>query len=189
VPAPEPDPAAGAAQVLAFWFSGRVRSRWFHSTPQLDREIRERFEPLWRRADAGDLDHWGDTAEGALALAILLDQFPLNMYRGRPESFATEAAARAVADTAIARGLDRELNPEQQAFLYMPFMHSEALADQERSLELFSQPGLEHNRQWAGHHRDIIARFGRFPHRNAILGRENSAEEQAWLDSDEAYRG
>lgn len=187
--APEPAAAGTAAEVLDFWFSDRVRSRWFHSTPQLDREIRERFESLWREGAAGRLDHWADTAEGALALTILLDQLPLNMFRGRPESFSTEAAARAVADAAVARGLDRDLGPDQRAFLYMPFMHSEDAADQERSLELFSRPGLEHNGKWARHHRDIIARFGRFPHRNTILGRESTPEEQAWLDSDDAYRG
>jgi uncharacterized protein (DUF924 family) len=135
------------------------------------------------------LSHWSDTAEGALALTIVLDQLPLNMYRDRPESFSTEAAARTVAGDAVARGLDRDLGADQRAFLYMPFMHSEDLADQERSVELFSQPGLEHNRKWARHHRDIIARFGRFPHRNAILGRANTPEEQDWLDSDDAYRG
>ncbi|WP_281250607.1 DUF924 family protein [Thioalkalivibrio denitrificans] len=151
--------------------------------------MRERFEPLWRQAAAGELDYWGESARGALALAILLDQFPLNMYRNRPESFATERKARSVADAAIERGFDQQLEPEEQAFLYMPFMHSEDLADQERSVELFSRPGLEHNRRWARHHRDIVARFGRFPHRNPILGRESTEEEQAWLDSDDAYRG
>lgn len=187
--APAAGPPTEATEILEFWFAGRMRPRWFHSTAALDREIRERFEALWRRGLAGELDQWGGTPEGALALVILLDQFPLNMFRGRPEAFAGEAAARRVADTAIARGLDQTLDPEQRAFLYMPFMHSEDLADQDRSVTLFSRPGLEHNLTWARHHRDIVARFGRFPHRNVILGRESSAEEQAWLASEEAYHG
>lgn len=189
MPTPDAAPPPKAAEILELWFADRVRPRWFHSTPELDREIRERFEALWRRGLAGELDPWSETPEGALALVILLDQFPLNMFRGRPEAFASEAAARRVADAAIARGLDQVLDPEQRAFLYMPFMHSEDLADQDRSVTLFARPGLEHNLTWARHHRDIVARFGRFPHRNAILGRESSAEEQTWLASDEGYRG
>jgi uncharacterized protein (DUF924 family) len=189
VQGPEGGAAPDAEEILSFWFSDRVRARWFHSTRELDAEIHERFESLWHRATAGELDEWSGTARGALALAILLDQLPLNMYRNRPESFATEEKARTVANAAIERGFDRQLQPDEQAFLYMPFMHSENPADQARSVELFSRPGLEHNRRWAQHHRDIVARFGRFPHRNAILGRESTPEEQAWLESDDAYRG
>ncbi|MFN2348777.1 MAG: DUF924 family protein [Thioalkalivibrio sp.] len=184
-----PDAPPEAAQILALWFSGRVKPHWFHSTAELDDEIRERFEALWQQGAMGGLDHWGETAEGALALAILLDQFPLNMYRGQPEAFSTENRSRAVADAAIVHGLDQQLDPERRAFLYLPFMHSEDLEDQDRSITLFSQPGLEHNLQWATHHRDIVARFGRFPHRNAILARESSTEEKAWLESEDGYEG
>ncbi|WP_422126552.1 DUF924 family protein [Thioalkalivibrio sulfidiphilus] len=189
MPGPESTLPPDSAAILEFWFSSRVKPRWFHSTPELDAEIRERFEALWQRGRAGELDHWGETAEGALALAILLDQLPLNMFRGHPDAFSTEAAARRVADAAIAGGLDQQLPPEQRAFLYLPFMHSEDLDDQDRSVTLFSQPGLEYNLKWATHHRDIVARFGHFPHRNAILGRESSPEEQAWLESEEGYEG
>jgi len=120
---------------------------------------------------------------------IVLDQFPLNLFRGQPESFATEAAARFVADRAIARGFDRTLPPVQRQFLYLPFMHGEALADQERSVRLYQQPGLEEGLRFARHHHDLIARFGRFPHRNTILGRASTAEERAYLASPEAFHG
>jgi len=189
VSTPDPAPAPEALQILDFWFSSRVKPHWFHSTPELDDEIRERFEALWQQGARGELDPWGETAAGALALVILLDQFPLNMYRGRPEAFSTETRSRTVADAAIARGLDQQLDPEQRSFLYLPFMHSEDLEDQDRSVTLFSQPGLEYNLQWATHHRDIVARFGRFPHRNEILGRESSPEEKAWLESEDGYAG
>jgi uncharacterized protein (DUF924 family) len=178
-----------ADAVLEFWFSGRMKARWFHSTPELDQEIRNRFESLWEDAAGGRLAAWSATARGALALVIMLDQLPLNMFRGSPESFSTEAASREVANEAIGKGLDEELAPEERAFLYMPFMHSESLEDQDRSMELFSKPGLQHNLTWARHHREIIARFGRFPHRNEILNRTSSPEEKAWLQSEEGYGG
>jgi uncharacterized protein (DUF924 family) len=119
----------------------------------------------------------------------LLDQLPLNMYRGQAHSFTTEASARAVAERAIARGWDRALTDEGRAFLYMPFMHSESLDDQDRAVALYEAAGLMHKAQWACHHRDIVRHFGRFPHRNAILGRESTPEERDWLVSDEAFRG
>ena len=120
---------------------------------------------------------------------ILLDQFPLNMFRGRPEGFATEADSRAVAERAIERGFDQALDDQGKAFLYMPFMHSEFLADQERSLALFAAAGLDANLKWARHHRDIVHRFGRFPHRNAVLRRQHTPDETEWLASPEAFRG
>lgn len=132
---------------------------------------------------------WEATPEGALALVIALDQFPLNLFRGQAESFATEAAARAVADRAIARGFDQAMSPVQRQFLYLPFMHSETLDDQERSVRLYQQPGLEDSLRFARHHRDLIARFDRFPHRNAILGRTSTAEESTYLASPEAFHG
>ena len=174
---------ASSADVIAFWFAESVRPLWFDSTPDFDRTLRERFLATYRAAAAGQLADWERTPSGALALAITLDQFPLNMFRGQPESFATEAAARAVADRAIARGFDRELMPMERLFLYLPFMHGETLADQDRSVRLFGCPGLEGSLHFARHHRDLIRRFGRFPHRNAALGRINTPEEQAWLDA------
>lgn len=175
--------------ILDFWFAARVRPLWFKSTPEFDTEVGQRFEAHWQAAQRGELGAWEDSASGALALVIVLDQFPLNMYRGRPESFATEAAARDVARRAIARGFDRALDNGRRGFLYLPFMHSEQLSDQDYSLQLFAQPGLEDALKWARHHRDIVQRFGRFPHRNALLGRTSSAAELAYLESEAAFRG
>ena len=178
-----------ANEIVEFWFSARVRPLWFRSTDAFDAELRERFLPTWQAARAGELTAWEETAEGALALVICLDQFPLNMFRARAESFSTEALAREVAARAIERGLDGCLDAGRRVFLYLPYMHSESLADQERSVALFHALGLEESRHYAEHHRDIVRRFGRFPHRNAILGRESTAEELAYLASDEAYHG
>jgi uncharacterized protein (DUF924 family) len=175
--------------VIDYWFAEPMRRCWFRSTPELDAQIRERFEAVWRQAAAGELCAWMQTAQGSLALAIVLDQFPLNMFRGRARSFATEAQAIEVALHAIDRGFDRLLPREQLAFLYMPLMHSEDLEHQERSVHLFEAAGLESNVRFARHHRDLIRRFGRFPHRNAILGRPSTAEEQAYLASKEAFSG
>lgn len=180
--------AAEPSQVLDFWFAPGMDKRWFRSTPALDAQIGGCFEPLWRLARDGALADWETSAEGALALVILLDQFPLNMFRNRPESFSTEAMARAVAARAIARGLDRELRGPALAFLYLPFMHSEDPADQARSVALFEAAGLTDNLRFARHHQAIVARFGRFPHRNAILGRDSTAEELAWLGSPEGFK-
>jgi uncharacterized protein (DUF924 family) len=173
--------------VLDFWFAPEMEKRWFRSSEALDAEIRERFASPWQAGRDGRLAHWEETPEGALALVILLDQFPLNMFRNRPEGFSTEAAARQVAERAIARGFDRQLDGAALAFLYLPFMHSEDLADQERSVRLFEAAGLTENLRFARHHRDIVARFGRFPHRNAILGRDSSQEEVDWLASPEGF--
>jgi uncharacterized protein (DUF924 family) len=176
-------------EVIDFWFTPQARARWFQSTSEFDREVMERFEATWHAGRDGALQDWLDTAEGALALVIVLDQFPLNMFRGRPEAFATEAAARRAADSAIERGFDRTLDDERRGFLYLPFMHSEDPADQERSVALYRAAGLTGSLKWAEHHRELIRRFGRFPHRNAILGRGNTAHEQAYLGSETAFRG
>jgi uncharacterized protein (DUF924 family) len=173
--------------LLDFWYSERIAKHWFSSTPALDEEIRSRFEPLWQRAAAGELDGWLDTPEGALALAIVLDQLPLNMFRGRPAAFATEQRAVAVARRAVASGFDKQLARDRLLFLYMPFMHSENRDDQDLSVALFQQEGLDSH--WAEHHRGIVRRFGRFPHRNAILGRESTPEELGYLASGQAFKG
>lgn len=174
-------------EIIDFWFSDTARAYWFRSTPEFDREISSRFETSWVQARDGQLADWEQTAAGALALVILLDQLPLNMFRDRPEGFSTEAASRAVAGRAILQGLDASLPDAWKAFLYLPFMHSESLADQDRSVELFEQAGLEENLKWARHHHEIVRRFGRFPHRNAILGRTSTPEETAWLASPEGF--
>jgi uncharacterized protein (DUF924 family) len=179
----------GSDDVLAFWFAESSKPLWFDSTPAFDQILRERFSVTYRAAATGELADWEEIPPGALALAIALDQFPLNMFRGQPESFATEAAARAVANRAIARGFDRVLAAEQRLFLYLPFMHGEALTDQDRSVQLFEQLGQEGSLRFARHHRDLIRRFGRFPHRNAILGRDSTPEEIAYLASPEAFHG
>jgi uncharacterized protein (DUF924 family) len=176
-----------AKEVLDFWFSERCRKCWFDSTEAFDQEIQQGFEEIWKAARDGELDSWKQTPEGTLALVIILDQFPLNMYRGRPESFSTEARSREIARYALEQGFDLPMDEAQKLFLYLPFMHSEDLADQNVSVDLFEKSGME--TRWALHHRDIVRRFGRFPHRNAILGRESNEAEQAYLDSDDAFKG
>lgn len=178
-----------AREILELWFSERVRPLWFNATPEFDQEIRERFVDVYRAAGAGALADWEVTPAGALALVIVLDQLPLNMFRHQPESFAMEAAARRVAARAIARGFDSQLTDAQKTFLYLPYMHSEDLSDQDESVALYEKAGLEDSLNFARHHRELIRRFGRFPHRNAILGRESTAEENAYLNSAEAFLG
>ena len=175
--------------IIDFWFSDRVRELWFNSTPEFDRELREAYLQTWEQAKRGELDHWKQSAEGCLALIILLDQFPLNMFRDSAESYSTEAQSREVARHALQREFDRSLEDGQKAFLYMPFMHSEDLADQELALELFDQAGLESNLRFAHHHHDIVAKYGRFPHRNAALGRDSTEDEIEYLNSKEAFTG
>lgn len=176
-------------EILDLWFSDEVRKLWFNSTPEFDALLRERFEGLWTRASHGELDSWLQSAAGCLALVIVLDQLPLNMFRGQAQSFASEAQSREIARVAIDKGFDQELDPGSRAFLYMPFMHSELLADQQLALKLFAQPGLENNLRFARHHHDIVEKFGRFPHRNKALGRESSESEIEYLNSREAFTG
>ena len=180
---------ATADEVVEFWFSEPIRKQWFNAGEGLDEDIRQRFLPTWQAARDGQLTDWETSAHGALALIIVLDQLPLNMFRSQPESFSTEAASRQVADKAIAAGLDQQLSSEHQAMLYLPYMHSESLTHQHRAIELFNAAGLTDNAKWANHHRTIVERFGRFPHRNAILGRDSSADEIEWLASADAFTG
>ena len=176
-------------EIIDFWFADDVRKLWFNSTAEFDRLLCERFEELLKQAARGELDHWMESAEGCLALVIILDQFPLNMFRGSAQSFATEARSRDVARVAIAKGFDQLLAAEQQAFFYMPFQHSEDLADQEMALELFARPGMESHLRFARHHHGIVETYGRFPHRNAVLGRASTAAEIEYLNSKEAFTG
>jgi len=180
-----------AQDVIAFWFSERVKPLWFNATPDFDQELTEHFLSVYRAAADGTLSDWEESPQGALALVIVLDQFPLNLFRNQPESFATEAESRLVAERAIAKRFDQTLKDEHKIFLYMPFMHSEALDDQDRSVVLYDQAGsgLAENLNYAHHHREIVRRFGRFPHRNAILGRDSTPEETAYLNSKEAFLG
>lgn len=181
--------AITAQTLIDFWFSPDVAKLWFHSTPVFDDELRERYSETYEMARRGELGDWQETAEGALALIILFDQIPLNIFRGQAASFATEARAREVAEKAIARGLDAQLSDKQKVFMYLPYMHSENLADQDTSVDLFTRAGLDENLRFARHHREIVQRFGRFPHRNALLGRTSSEEEIAWLASKESFKG
>lgn len=178
---------ASANDILDFWFDPRNRKAWFQSTPAFDRAICDHFESTWQQAAAGRLADWEDSASGALALVIVLDQFPLNMYRDQARAYSTESAARAVSARALERGWDADLDDDQRLFLYLPWMHSESLQDQQRCLELFGQAGMDD--RFAKHHHGIVSRFGRFPHRNEVLGRPSTAEEIAWLNSDEGFSG
>jgi len=178
-----------AMDIIDFWFAGPMPAYWFRSTPELDAEIRRLFEPTWEEALAGGYRHWEESAQGCLALAIILDQFPLNMFRGQPRAFSSEAQAIGVTLHAERKGFDRQLTGEQQAFLYMPLMHSENLQHQDESVRLFEAAGLMSNARFARHHRELIRRFGRFPHRNAILGRPSTDLELAYLSSKEAFTG
>ena len=170
------------ADILTFWRQAG-HERWYEKDDAFDAEVRRRFLALWRAAAAGELAPWEASDDGALALTIVLDQFPRNMFRGKAEAFSSDAAALAVAQRGLASGADARIDPELVEFLYMPFMHSEQLADQLRCVELFSKTPDGENLKYAEEHADIIRRFGRFPHRNHVLGRATTPEEQAFLDT------
>ena len=168
------------ADIVTFW-RAVGSDRWFEKDLALDDEIRRRFLNLHEAAAAGKLTSWEQTAEGALALLILFDQFPRNMFRGEKRAFATDPVARAIASRAILNGFDGAI-PDMRTFFYLPFMHSEDMADQERAVAFYRARNDTDGLKWADLHADIIRRFGRFPHRNAILGRVTTPEEQAFLD-------
>lgn len=175
-------------EILDFWFGGEAvyREAWFRRDEAFDREVRERFRGDYEKAAAGELDGWMDSPRGTLALILLLDQFPRNLFRDDPRSFATDGKAREVADHAVSTGLDRGLRPLERVFVYLPFEHSEDPEDQRRSVELFLalDPELETPEvlDYAVRHREVIERFGRFPHRNEALGRATTPEEAAFLE-------
>ena len=171
---------ATPAAVIAFWRAAGP-GRWFERDNVFDDEVRRRFLATYEAAAAGKLTDWEQSAEGSLALLILLDQFPRNMFRGEARAFATDALARAVASRAILNGFDGAF-PDMRGFFYLPFEHSENLADQERCIALYKAAGDADGVKWAEIHADIIRRFGRFPHRNAVLGRMTTPEEQKFLD-------
>jgi uncharacterized protein (DUF924 family) len=167
------------AALLDFWFAPETAKKWFDKDPAFDAALREHFGTLQQSAASGALDHWAATAHGALALVLLLDQLPRNLYRGDARAYATDAKARAMADAALARGFDRGLPMAQRQFFYLPFEHAEDLAAQQRCCMLFTEDAEA--LKYAEAHRDIIARFGRFPHRNAALGRDSTPEETEFL--------
>lgn len=171
-----------ANEVLNFWFVECEPRHWFQKNPDFDREIERRFYGVHRRACACELAHWRKRSEGRLAEVLVLDQFSRNLYRDRPEAFTQDPLALALAQEAVAAGADESLEPMQRAFLYMPYMHSESLLIHEQAMKLFDQPGLENNLKFEHRHREIIERFGRYPHRNAVLGRVSTEEERAFLE-------
>jgi uncharacterized protein (DUF924 family) len=169
------------ASILAFWRDAGP-NRWYSRDDDFDVEVCARYLSVWQTAIAGELASWEASDDGALALVIVLDQFPRNMFRGHAGTYASDALALRVARRAIDRGVDTRVDPALREFFYLPFMHSEELANQQRCIELLRQADLNDNLKWAEHHTDIIRRFGRFPHRNDILGRTSTPEEQTFLD-------
>lgn len=182
------DPATGPddprlAELLAFWFAPESRPYWFDSTPAFDQQLRERFLDLYEQAAGGGLAGWRADGRGCLGLVLLLDQLPRNVFRNSAQAFATDSQARAVTRYALEMAFDQQLDEAQRLFLYLPLEHSEDLADQDRSVELIGQLTSEPAwKDYADKHRAVIARFGRFPHRNALLGRESTPEERAFLE-------
>jgi uncharacterized protein (DUF924 family) len=173
-------PDASPRTVLDFWRAAGS-DRWFKVDKSFDQDVRERFLELHDAAATGQLDRWAQSAEGALALLILLDQFPRNMFRGTPRAFATDAKALAIARQAVESGFDRKVEPAFRTFFYLPFMHSEVSSDQDYCCALYRWLGEAEGIKYAELHRDAIRRFGRFPHRNEILGRRSTPEEIAYL--------
>lgn len=182
-----------AQQVLDFWFGapdtpdyGQARKAWFARDSAFDRQVAERFGTLIEAALAGELSHWGRESATALAQIIVLDQFTRNVFRDQPRAFAGDALAHAAAHAMVAAGQHLGLRPVQRAFVYLPFEHAESLAAQDESVRLFTEliaaaPELESMLDYARRHRAVVARFGRFPHRNAVLGRTSSRAELAFL--------
>jgi uncharacterized protein (DUF924 family) len=180
-------------EVLKFWFEENGRDQWFGKEPAFDDEIRHRFGELAHQARDGKLERWVEAPRSCLALIILIDQFSRNLYRDSPLAWSADVHALAITKLALEKGYDAELDKIEQAFMYLPLMHSEALADQERCVELTKKNAdsgsefNEKNYEAALQHRDIIARFGRFPHRNDILGRDSTAEELEFLQDPDSH--
>jgi len=172
---------ASAQEVVRFWREAGPE-RWFKKDAAFDAEIRRRFYETHEAAAAGKLKAWEETAEGALGLLILLDQFPRNLFRNDPRAFATDRLALAVTAGTLIKGFDAQVSADMRGFFYLPFQHSEDLADQERGEALYRAAGDADGLKWATIHADIIRKFGRFPHRNAVLGRTTTADEQKFLD-------
>ena len=171
---------ASIAEVTGFWRDAGFEA-WFRKDDGFDSDFRARHSDRHWRAARRELDHWNCSGEGALALMILLDQFPRNCFRGTAHMFATDPLARHHAKLAVANGYDQGVTPDLRSFFYLPFEHSEDTADQDRSVELFTSLGGE-ALKYAVIHRDIIEKFGRFPHRNRALGRDTTPAEQSFLD-------
>jgi len=167
--------------VLRFWFEQLTPQDWWRKDPALDGRVRESFGATLAAAARCELFHWRTSAEGRLAEVIVLDQFSRNVQRDTAAAFANDALALALAQEAVARGCDLEIDVARRAFLYLPYMHSESPLIHQEAVRLFAAPGLEHNLDFERRHKAIIDRFGRYPHRNAVLGRESTAEELEFL--------
>jgi uncharacterized protein (DUF924 family) len=168
-------------EIVKFWFEELSPDDWYKADARRDAEIRRRFGPLYEKLKVAVPQDWLELPKGWLAAILVLDQFPRNMFRGDPRAFATDAEALALAKRVIAKGVDMRLQPDERAFIYLPFQHSEDGVDQARSLELFTALGNPNNLDFALRHKAIIDRFGRFPHRNAVLGRASTEEESVFL--------
>ena len=171
-------------EVLKFWFSTLQPSDWYRKSDDLDARVRERFEALYHQVVAGEKEHWRHSAEGRLAEIIVLDQFSRNMFRGTPASFAADPLALALSQEAVRNGDDRKLDNTKRVFVYMPYMHSESAKVHEKALELFADTS---NLKYEIKHKAIIDRFGRYPHRNEVLGRESTPEEIEWMKENEGF--
>jgi uncharacterized protein (DUF924 family) len=169
----------GTAEILDYWFEEIGEQGWWSHQYRLDETIRDRFEDLWRAWRSRTPESFLTSAEDALAGVILFDQFPRNMFRGSADAFSTDPLALAIASGAIDRELDEQMDQNQRSFLYMPFMHSEVLDDQQRSVLLFTALGIQNSLDYARKHHDVVAKFGRFPHRNVVLGRAMRPGEEA----------
>jgi len=181
-----------AKEIVDFWYDADIRKHWFKATPEFDQQLTSLsslFKSSWQRALEGEYDGWMDSATGCLALCILLDQIPRNIFRGSPKSFSSDDKALMVCKHAIETGLHKSLSSNESRFLYMPLMHSEVLADQDLSIQMFAEAELEEQSRFAHHHRDIIEKFGRFPHRNEKLGRVSTEPELEYLESKSAFKG
>lgn len=173
--------ALGADDVLEYWFEQLEQKQWFKKDACVDADIERRFATLYWQAGRGELSHWRDSDRGRLAEIIVLDQFSRNMFRDQAQAFAFDALAVVLSQEAIRAGADVSLSTDEKAFLYMPLMHSESTVVHQQALQVFDQPGLEENLRFEKAHWRIIERFGRYPHRNAVLGRESTPEELAFL--------
>lgn len=185
--------AVTPVEVIDFWFGApespersQFRDQWFKVDAAFDEQIRQRFLPVWEALRAGELEHWRSTPQDTLAYLIVADQFPRNCFRATAKAFASDAQALIAATELVGVGGDTKLSPLQRCFVYLPFEHNESMAMQDRSVQLFSALAAAHPEMasvldYARRHREVIERFGRFPHRNAALGRESTAEERVFL--------
>lgn len=171
-----------ASDILSFWLDAG-HDKWFNKDDAFDAAIRAKFLATYEAAAAGKLNDWEKAPEGALALLLLLDQFPRNMFRGSAQSWATDPIARDITRRALAKGFDKQVPDALQAFFYLPLMHSESIEDQQHCVDLYRALGDENGLKYAEVHADIIRRFGRFPHRNPVLGRDTTPEEKIFLES------